>query len=150
MTPVEINVALMQILTLRSAPAYHAAEVMRRSVGEVVMANAKPGTAQHSNIRLLIGTWETIATRVLANDDLKIPFYDSNPAGHMWLALEPAIEILRKRKIRVKAGKKTTEVTPSEYAAKFERLNELYGVWLAGQPSGYQGQLLAGINAIFG
>src|SRR4029078_6291907 len=113
MTPVEINVALMQILTLRSAPAYHAAEVMRRSVGEVGVANSRPGTAQHSNIRLLIGTWETIATRVLANDDLKIPFYDSNPAGHMWLAPETATEIPRQRKNSVQCGKKTTETKTS-------------------------------------
>ena len=150
-TPADINSMLASIQLLRTSPAYHAAEVMRRERGEVSMANSPEGSEAYAAIRLLIGTWEGIAVRVRTNAPLKIPFYKENPVGHMWSALEPAIGIIRKAKITTKVkGKTKTLSFGSRYAGQFKLLNDEYMGWLALQPADYRSAALGGIHAHFG
>lgn len=137
-----INSELFDILFLRSSPEYHAAEVMRRQMTAAVMASSPSTTEAYAAIRLLIGTWETIALRVRANDPLKVPFYDTNPVGHMWDALKPAIVIIR--------GGFGSKAIGRFYAYEFRLLNAAYRRWLRGKPASYQTAALQGINAQFG
>ncbi|MEW5863492.1 MAG: hypothetical protein AB1773_07865 [Pseudomonadota bacterium] len=151
MTPVEVNIALLQILQLRNSPAYHAAEVMRREIGETAMANSPAGSEAFANIHLLIGTWETIAALVRANPELREPFYKVNPVGHMWQALAPAIEIVRGRTVTVMKGKRRiTRKLGRLYARQFQLLDDEYTAWLSGKPADYQTAALGGIQALFG
>jgi hypothetical protein len=89
----------------------------------------------------MIGTWETIAHRVRGNAALTVPFYESNPVGHMWDALSPAIKIV---KSEFKGKGKNL------YALEFSKLNRSYRIWLSSKPVSYQTAALQGINAQFG
>ena len=137
-----VNSELFDILLLRTSPQYHAAEVMRRQQGADTMASSPQNSDAYAALRLLVGTWETIAKRVKGNDELRIPFYETNPVGHMWKALEPGITIIRNRDFKGRAAK--------HYAEEFQRLNRTYGTWLKKQPPSYRSAAMDGINAQFG
>ena len=134
---------LNAILAMRTAPEYRAAERLRRYVTAEVMARCPESSEEYPAIRLLIGTWETIAVRVQGNAPLKTPFFQANPVGHMWDALAPAIKVIR-------GSLKGQTSTKRFYAANFEKLNKAYRTWLASQPASYRSAALQGINAQFG
>jgi hypothetical protein len=136
-----IATELSEILALRLSPAYQAAERIRQEIGAEQMATYPPASAQYAGLRLMVGTWETIAMRVRANDDLKVPFYQNNPVNFMWMRLLPGISIVRGSfKIRSRAL----------YAANFEKLNRGYMTWLKKQAPIYRSAALDGISAQFG
>lgn len=138
-----VSSELFDILLLRSSPEYHAAEVLRRQVGgAAVMAASGPTTAEYAAVRLLIGTWETIAIQVRGNAALKVPFYETNPVGHMWDALSPGVKTIRGKSFKGRAG--------IYYAREFDSLNRAYRRWLQDKPAAYQTAALQGINAQFG
>lgn len=89
----------------------------------------------------MVGTWETIAIRVRANDALKVPFYQTNPVGFMWDKLLPGIKIVR-GEFTGRAG--------ATYAREFELLNRAYRKWLKSLPASYRSAAMQGINAQFG
>jgi hypothetical protein len=159
------NSDLFDILLLRSGVAYHAAEVKRRELsvgggdGAAIMASSPSGTEQYAQVRLLIGTWDTIASRVGSDDEdpLLEQFYKDNPVGHMWDALWPAIKIIRqkefarpKKKSKSKKVKPKSKMLQSKYASRFQALNGAYRDWLDEQGADYKSNALAGINAQFG
>lgn len=132
---------LNAILELRLSSNYQAAELLRQQIGAMQMATYPPSSAQHAGIRLMIGTWETIAIRVLPNNPLKVPFYQNNPVNYMWVRLLPGIKVIRGGfKIRSR----------NLYASNFEKLNRAYMTWLNAQPPIYRTAALEGINAQFG
>jgi hypothetical protein len=132
---------LFDILLLRSNPQYYAAEVRRRQIGADAMASAGSSTLEYAGVRLLIGTWETIALRVKGNAALKVPFYETNPVGHMWEALWPGIKVIRGG-FKGRVG--------LLYAHEFQALNRAYVRWLADKPVAYRTAAMQGINAQFG
>jgi hypothetical protein len=136
-----VNSELFDILLLRTTPQYHAAEVMRRAMSAAAMASSPETSQPYASIRLMIGTWETIANRVRGNAELTVPFYENNPVGHMWNALSPAIKIIR-GEFKARSG--------TYYAAQFEKLNRSYKAWLKTKPAGYRTAALQGLNAQFG
>ena len=89
----------------------------------------------------MVGTWETIAIRVRSNDELKVPFYQTNPVGFMWDKLSPGIKVVR-GEFKIRAA--------SLYAHEFELLNRAYRKWLNALPLSYRTAALQGINAQFG
>lgn len=137
-----VNSELFDILLLRSSPEYHAAEVLRRQIGADVMASSGPNTAEYAAVRLLVGTWETIAVRVRGDEALKVPFYETNPVGHMWDALAPGIKIIRAKSFKGRGA--------VYYASQFGSLNRAYRRWLSTKPADYRTAALQGINAQFG
>lgn len=140
------NSDLFDILMMRSAPQYHAAEVRRRELGPTgaaTMALSPSGSADHAAIRLMIGTWESIASRASAGGPLLAQLYLDNPVGHMWDALHPAIRILRSETFKKKR-------VGQFYARGFQKLNGKYRTWLGTQPADYRTAALEGINAQFG
>jgi len=128
--------ALAQIYQLRQAKTYQDAETTRRSIGAETMALFPQSAMEYGQIRLLINTWETIATIAEAFGLPWERFYKSNPICHMWLELSPAIKEIRK-------------TTPG-YADTFQRLYRTHGRWLKQQPKKYQSAACQGMNASFG
>ena len=110
------------------------------------MAEYPPGSAEYAAVRLLIGTWETMAHRVRTNDPLKVPFYQISPVGYMWINLSPGIVVIRKE-IAKTTRKKAAALL---YAREFELLKNSYRIWLNNQLPMYQTAALNGINALFG
>ena len=135
----DVNAALLDISGLRSADAYQAAEFLRRQQGAAWMAGQPPNTEAYAAVRLLIGTWESIAIRVLAGcPPAEQAFFELNPVGHMWVALKPGIDVIR-------------QDLNQQYARNFESLNRKYRNWLNKQSREYQTAALDdGINAQFG
>lgn len=132
---------LNAILQLRLSPTYQAAELIRQQIGALEMAMYPQASVQYAGIRLMIGTWETIAIRVLANNSLKVPFYQNNPVNYMWVRLFPGIKFIRGG-FRIRSR--------SFYASNFQKLNTVYMTWLNAQPPMYRTAALEGINAQFG
>jgi hypothetical protein len=132
---------LNEILQMRLSPAYQAAEAVRQAIGAAQMASSPPSTAPYGALRLMVGTWDTIAIRVRGNSALKVPFFQTNPVGFMWDKLLPGIKVVRGEfKGRAKAN----------YAREFESLNRSYRKWLKSLPASYQSAAMQGINAQFG
>jgi len=136
------NPRVLEVIALRSGPAYQAAEALRRKkfggAKGAKQISAKPGSAEYAALRLLIGTWDAIAHQILALPDReRVPFYETNPIGYMWKLLEPAIIQIRKE-----VGK--------QYAKRFEDLYKAYAAWLAQQPADYQTAADNGLSAQFG
>lgn len=136
-----VSSELFEILLLRSNPQYYAAEVRRRQIGSAAMASAGTSTLEYAGVRLLIGTWETIALRVKGNAALKVPFYETNPVGHMWQALLPGIKVIR-GEFKGRVG--------LLFASEFQGLNRSYMTWLGSKPADYRTAAMQGINAQFG
>lgn len=136
-----ISTELSEIMQLRLSPAYQAAEAMRQAIGAAEMASSPHSTQPYGAFRLMVGTWESIAIRVRANDALKVPFYQTNPVGFMWDKLSPGIKIVR-GEFKGRAA--------SSYAREFELLNRAYRKWLKSLPASYQSAAMQGINAQFG
>ena len=81
--PINDYQAFVTLVTgLRLNPAYQTAEVRRRRSEAVTMARAEQGSAELSDVLLLIGTWERIG--ILASD-LSAPqrrqFFGCTPVG---------------------------------------------------------------------
>ena len=136
-----VSEELAAILQMRLGPDYQAAESIRQSLGAEAMALSPPSTPPYAGIRLMVGTWDAISLRVQANDALKVPFYQNNPVGFMWLQLLPGIKVIRgefKRQAQ------------HYYAKQFENLDRAYMRWLKKQPAAYRTAALQGINAQFG
>ena len=139
---------LYDLALLRSTPQYYAAEVARRGTagGAAAMAKAPHSDPLYGQVRLLIGTWETIARRINAekkNSPLRIGFYESTPIWQMWNALAPAIEIIRGAEFKGKGSR--------FYAMAFETLATHYKKeWFDKQGPDYQTAAEQGINAQFG
>ena len=103
------------------------------------MARAAVASEEYAAVRLLIGTWDSIATRVLAGDIPMIPFFQSNPVSHMWDALKDGIYEIRER------SKGPT------YATDFEALFNAFDDWLKTKDGKkYKTAAAQGINAHFG
>lgn len=129
---------LLEIAALRNSPEYRAAEQTRRAKGAETLARAEDSSADYAAVRLLIGTWETIATRFAAGDIPKVEFFKALPIWYMWLALKGAVMEIRK-----KPGMK-------QYATSFEDLAKAYKAWLDKQPADYQSGAESGVHAHFG
>jgi hypothetical protein len=136
-----VSEELAAILQMRLGPEYQAAEAIRQSLGAAAMAMSSPSTPPYAGIRLMVGTWDAIALRVQGNDPLKVPFYQNNPVGFMWLQLQPGIKVIR-GEFKGRAQR--------FYAMQFEHLNRAYMRWLKKQPAAYRTAALQGINAQFG
>lgn len=136
-----VSEELAAILQMRLSSDYRAAETIRQALGAKAMAESPPSTPPYAGIRLMVGTWNTIALRVHGNDPLKIPFYQNNPVGYMWQKLLPGIKVIRVGFARS---------AQPYYAKPFENLNRGYMKWLNGQPASYRTAALQGINAQFG
>jgi hypothetical protein len=136
-----VSEELAAIQQMRLSPDYQAAEAIRQSIGAQAMALSPPTTQPYAGLRLMIGTWDTIAHRVQGNDALKIPFYQNNPVGYMWLQLLPGIKVIRGEFSRA---------AQHYYAKPFEQLDRAYMRWLKKQPAAYRTAALQGINAQFG
>jgi hypothetical protein len=128
---------LASLYAIRSTPAYHAAEVLRRATkgNALGMATAPEGSDEHSAVVLLISTWETIALMIMGGVD-KDKAFEVTPVGHMYGNLKEAIERLGKN---IKG-----------YASNFEKLNYNYDLWLSKQDTTYQTAARGGIHALFG
>jgi hypothetical protein len=136
--PCDANAALANILTLRRDSGYQAAELLRQQQGAEWMAEQPQDTQAYGAVRLLIGTWESIAMQVLAGcPPADGPFFDANPVGYMWDGLKDGIKVIR-------------DDLGQQYASNFESLNKKYRNWLKKQTATYQTGALDGINAQFG
>jgi hypothetical protein len=132
--------ALLDVLAIRSGVAYREAERLRRRIGESkLMALSPMSSEEYAAVRLLIGTWDSIAARVRAGDIPEDSFFQSNPVQHMWEALEGAIRVIAKRS----KGK--------SYAENFRWLRRRFRTWLAKPTSRkYRTAAKMGTNAHFG
>jgi hypothetical protein len=132
--------ALLDVLALRSGTAYREAERLRRRIGSSRdMAMSSMTSDEYAAVRLLIGTWDSIAARVRAGDIPMDPFFESNPVIHMWDALSDAITVIKRRS----KGPK--------YAENFKWLCKKCRAWLK-KPKNrkYRTASVQGINAHFG
>ncbi|HXZ91921.1 MAG TPA: hypothetical protein VEG36_03490 [Burkholderiales bacterium] len=133
---VSASIVLAQILAMRQAAEYQAAERVRQQVGAQTMALYPDSSIQNGQVRLMVNTWNTIAGMTTVPGFPWDQFCSSNPVGFMWDGLYPAIREIRK----------TTRL----YARQFQKLNTSYEKWLKTQPKDYQSQVKQGINASFG
>lgn len=108
---------LLGLETLRSDPAYHSAETLRRKTpgGSAAMAAAKQGSAEHSAVTLLISRWDVIAA-LLRDAKSKDKIFEVTPVCHMYEELEPAIIVLKK--------------DAPTFGAGFTDLHDEYQAWL--------------------
>ena len=138
MDTAEILVALE---TIRTNPAYRAAEVLRRKTvgGSAAMANSSADSEEHRAVLHLISTWDVIA-QILADvsEDTKNRVFEVLPVCHMYKALKAAIEALK-------------ECSPS-FGEQFGKLNGLHEAWLksTGKDAKYISAACGGMHARFG
>jgi hypothetical protein len=112
------DVAILGIDLLRCTTAYQAAEILRRRVGSAVkMANMPETTDEHAAIRLLVGTWEAIATTARMGAISLDRLFMIQPVCHMWRELQDAVEAMRKR-------------YGADYGANFQWLYEEWQDWI--------------------
>jgi hypothetical protein len=132
-----LNFIQDKIKELRSAGNYQSAETQRQTDGSGTMA---AGSAdQQAAIRLMIGTWESIANMVLPLDPIgQESIFGSTPVGYMWDGLYAGIWIIRQN-----------ENEPG-YASRFEQLDTAYMAWISTKSAGYQSDAAQGLNANFG
>jgi len=136
------NGSLLEIAALRSNTKYQAAEQLRRKTGDAkLMARASETSDEYAAVRLLIGTWETIAMRYEAGGFTDDEFFRGLPIGYMWNALKDAIGIVRAA-MGEKAGK--------EYARSFQGLSNTYDAWRKKSDKQYDSGADSGIHALFG
>lgn len=135
--------SVLEVVMLRSGLAYRQAEILRRkkyagSAGVKKWAALKEDSVEYGSLRLLIGTWDSMGSQILALPPAdRVPFYQTNPVGYMWELLKPAVMEIRK-----KIG--------HDYAKNFEKLAEAYKAWLQSQPPEYQTAAQNGLSAQFG
>jgi hypothetical protein len=136
MTGEEIAV-LLALETLRNNPEYHAAEVLRRSTpgGSAKMVLEKESSRAYGAILLLISTWEAIAVMV-SSVKRTDRIFEITPVCNMYLALEDAIQALRK--------------TIPGFAANFIALKAAYDAWLKNKDGEYKSAACNGLHAKFG
>jgi len=109
---------LAEILRLRMASQYQAAEQMRRTLSARKMASYPPTSTEHAAVRLLIGTWVTISGLARVSKINRDQLFEVNPVGLMWSYLQEAVVIIRR----------SGEVS-RDYAKDFEKLAADYRRW---------------------
>jgi hypothetical protein len=129
---------LMAIESLRSDEAYRSAEYLRRKSKEG-MANAAEGSDEYRSIRILIGTWMTIAT-LMKSVKTKDPFFRLLPICNMFKALQAEIEFLRKN------------LNQEDFARELFELYDEWEAWLdeQGVSQQYVTAMCKGLTARFG
>lgn len=130
---------LLAIESLRSNPAYQAAEALRRKSRGKRLAKSRPGSKEHQAVCLLITTWISIAILVARAED-KAAFFNTLPICHMWRALKDEIEYLRKT------------LDNKDFAKELEELNGEWEAWLQtmGLSASYVSAMCGGLTARFG
>jgi hypothetical protein len=131
---------LLEVVALRNGTEYQEAERLRRRIGSSkAMAESLTTSDEYAAVRLLIGTWDSIAKRVRAGDIQEGPFFESNPVQHMWDALQGGIVVIRKRS------------KGPRYAEDFQWLVRKLRGWLK-KPANrkFRTASVEGINAHFG
>ena len=119
MTDHEALHIIMRTTDLRLSAPYQAAEALRRGSSAEAMARREESSAEHAGVRLLIGTWERISMFAQDfNEPQRRRFFKCHPVGMVWLALEPAVQIIRPRGY----------VDP-RFASEFQDLAERYRQW---------------------
>src|SRR5436853_2540534 len=88
---------IMHANELRSGSDYrHAFHLLRKKGkrGAATMASSDERSEDHSAIRLLIGTWNSIAMTAehLDNNEIK-RFFRTQPVALMWKNLSPGVEV---------------------------------------------------------
>ena len=132
--------ALLGVIALRSGVEYREAERLRRRIGDSgKMAEYPISSDEYAAVRLLIGTWDSIATRVRAGDIPEGAFFESNPVQHMWDALKDGVTVIRNRS------------KGPRYARDFQWLVTRLRAWLK-KPGNrkFRTASVEGINAHFG
>jgi hypothetical protein len=134
------DIAILGIDLLRCTTAYQAAEILRRRVGSAVkMANMPESTNEHAAIRLLVGTWEGIATTARMGAINLDRLFRIQPICHMWRELQDAVEAMRAR-------------YGADYGANFQWLYEEWEDWCNEndfEPA-YVSAMCGGIHGRFG
>jgi hypothetical protein len=108
---------LLGIEAMRSDPAYHAAEVLRRSKkgGAAAMAAAPKDSEERNAVMLLISNWEVFAVLIRGSKG-RDKIFEVTPVCHMHRELDPAIQYLQGE-------------IPG-LATNFEKMNVEYQAWL--------------------
>jgi hypothetical protein len=123
MTDQEALQIIIKTTELRLSAPYQAAEALRRAWGAEALANRDQNSTEHGAVRLLIGTWERIAMFTEEfNGAQRRRFFKCHPVSLVWLALAPAVKVLRA----------SGSVGP-RFAAQFEELARYYQQWTATQ-----------------
>jgi hypothetical protein len=121
----EVLPVILTITQLRSNPEYQQAGRLVRRLSPEDVGNAASKSDVHAALRLLIGTWERIATLAKGFDVAqRNTFFKSHPVSLMWLSLEPAINANR------------TRLHPG-FASEFQNLHNQYQQWIK-TPDGQQ------------
>lgn len=124
------SAALVAIQNLRTLPAYQQAERLRRKTkgGAAEMANANDDSEEYASVKLLVNTWETIAT-ILEGVENKDRIYEITPVCHMHNHLKDAIAGISLRHAKLKSVGEF-DVPNNGYGAKFTKLANDYDSWL--------------------
>jgi hypothetical protein len=128
----------MQVSELTSSTEYRQAMLLSRRRGPENLANADKNSEEYAAVRLLIGTWNEIATFCGGfSAKQRSQFFRSHPVSLAWQYLEPATLIIRQDIDEV-------------FAMEFESLHKQYQKWIEsrGGRRYTTGQLQA-INAKF-
>lgn len=117
MTQFEFNHIVMQVTQICSGTEYRKAFQLVRRQGAEALARADKSSDDYAAIRLVVGTWDRIAT-VASDFSAKQlqQFYRHHPIGLMWSRLEPAINLIR-------------DDIDEGFAAEFDDLHTKYDKW---------------------
>jgi hypothetical protein len=143
---------LAAIHSLRTNPAYQAAEVLRRKTadGARAMASAPDGSQESAAIHLLISTWETIA--LLASGlEKKDKIFEVTPVCHMHHNLKDALTAVSLRHAKLKDSS-AFNIPNAGYGANFSILAGEYDTWLrtSNKSAHYISGACDGMYACFG
>lgn len=124
------SAALAAIHNIRIQPVYQNAERLRRKAknGAVELANGGDDSEELAAAKLLVSTWETIAT-ILESVENKDRIYEVLPICYMFNALREAIAIISRRHACLKQTDQF-EIPNNGYGAKFAKLANDYQSWL--------------------
>jgi hypothetical protein len=117
MTQFEFTQIVMQVTQICSGTEYRKAFQLMRRQGAERLARTDKSSDEYAAIRLVIGTWDRIAT--VANDfsaKQRQQFYRHHPIGLMWSRLETAINLIR------------DDIDPG-FAVEFDDLHTKYDKW---------------------
>lgn len=118
MTDYEVLQVIMKIAELRSSTEYRKAYLLVRPLTATQRGSADKNSAEYAAIRLLIGTWESIAIFTKEfNATQRYGFFRCHPVLLMWQFLEPSIA----------EGRKSFD---AKFAMEFENLRKEYEAWI--------------------
>lgn len=119
MTDHEALQIIMNTTELRISVPYQTADALRRASSAEAMARTAQTSNEYAAVRLLIGTWDRIAMFVQGfNERQRRRFFRCHPVLMVWLALAPAVQVIRQ----------SGQVGP-RFAIEFENLAEQYRKW---------------------